>query len=105
MSASDRERGDQVDWVEAERRIRQLLARSTAELDVETVEAVEHYLDHAEYEMALEGLCIDLLLLADDSKVDWSEAISLGRLLRLDQEQVLDVTLWSRLVERAARCE
>lgn len=29
----------------------------------ESVAAVEHYLRHDEYEMALEGLCIDLLKL------------------------------------------
>jgi len=87
---------DREDWSEIQNQIGAVLDKYADFLDVETVDAVRHYIDHDEYEMAFEGLCLDLL----DQKVkdvDWPLCIALARRLGLDKESVFDPGFWGKL--------
>lgn len=64
-------------------------------LDDSSVEAVEHYISHSEYEMAFEGLFIELMeskcILTDKQK---KMALDFGRQIELDHESVFSTTFW-----------
>lgn len=66
-------------------------------LSLEGLEGVEHYLQHGEYEMAYEGLVIELyasgLYPANFNFTDWKE---LGLVLGLDKESVFDEEFWDK---------
>jgi hypothetical protein len=85
------------DWTSIRARISALLDRYRGQLSADAVEGVEHYLQHDEYEMALEGLCIELLGLQELKPEDRRECRELGQALGLDRETVFDPTVWQRL--------
>ena len=89
-----------MDWGKLSKRVRALLSDHQSSLPDSTVKAVEHYLDHDEYEMALEGLCIDLMEHAGSQGVDWVECADLCRSMGLDKESTFDPAFWARLAKR-----
>jgi hypothetical protein len=82
-------------FVDAKRLIQELLNQNTSNLDFESNETVRHYISHDEYEMAFEGLFIDLMKLG---AVNWPEKPStymeLGEKLGLDHDSVFDGNFW-----------
>lgn len=50
-------------FLRANNLLRRLLDANKPNLDLKSIDAVLHYLDHDEYEMAFEGLFIDLMTL------------------------------------------
>lgn len=90
-----------MNWNEIKLRIEHLLLEHTGCLSQDTVEAVGHYINHDEYEMAFEGLCIDLMLSSADS-VDWAECLDVARELSLDKESVFDAEFWTKLKDRSS---
>jgi hypothetical protein len=69
----------------------------------QTREHVVHYLDHGEYEIALEGLCLDIMGSPELGAQDFAECIELGRLLGLDHQTVLRHDFWQALLTAARR--
>lgn len=86
-----------MDFVKIHQDIHNLLQDLRYLLDEESVSAIEHYLDHDEYEMAFEGLVIELLKLEYKPKVDVNEIIRIGRLLKLKEEPSFDPEIWVKL--------
>lgn len=66
-------------------------------LSLDRLEAVEHYLEHGEYEMAYEGLVIELysigLYPTNFNFTKWKE---LGLVFGLDKEAVFDEEFWDK---------
>ena len=66
-----------------------------ANIDESSIEAVKHYISHAEYEMAFEGLFIDLIeinfYLSDKQK---EMAMNFGKQMGLDHESVFSDSFW-----------
>ena len=84
--------------------LRAILEKCSALLGDESTGAVEHYLDHDEYEMALEGLIIDLLAAGRlPSDLKWSDLVALGYRLNLDKESTFDPSAWPRLLALAGK--
>jgi hypothetical protein len=84
-------------WLMVEQKIQDLLNRYSNDLDEESKEAVIHYLEHSEYEMAFEGLFIELMKLkALLSKEESSDYIELGEKLGLNEESVFDADFWQK---------
>ncbi len=79
-----------------------MMALVSRHASAETRESVEHYLGHGEYEIALEGLCIDLMDSAEMTAADFSECVALGRIVRRDQQTVLRDDFWPTLLARAS---
>ncbi|GGD66934.1 hypothetical protein CO662_28305 [Rhizobium anhuiense] len=69
---------------------------SRADLDAESVEAIGLYLDNREYEMAFEGLFLELIKSRKTIKLNASECIGMARQLKLDKETVFDHQFWSK---------
>ncbi len=76
-----------------------MLERYSQELDGESKKAVQHYILHDEYEMAFEGLCVELLKL-EETKVDWDACLNIARQLGLDKDSVFDSELWTKISRR-----
>src|SRR5690242_8302303 len=90
-------------WTDTAAEIRRLLLAYTGTLPRDAVDAVEHYIAHDEYEMALEGLCLELMKLKDFSREDRESCRVLAKRLGLDQESVFDPEFWQKLaLERSA---
>jgi hypothetical protein len=79
--------------------LRAILQQSSPILGGGSKHALEHYLDHDEYEMALEGLLIDLLA-SNHFPADfpWDQVLALGTEFRLDSEPMFDATAWLRFL-------
>ena len=64
-------------------------------LDKESIDMIKHYLDHSEYEMAFEGLFIELMNVnAVLTKTEIETYYNLGLKLELDKESVFDSNFW-----------
>lgn len=85
------------DELELEARVRAMYARKSSSIDASTKSAIENYLDHAEFEMAFEGLCIELVASASLSRRDATEFIELATALGLEREAVLDHQIVAKL--------
>jgi len=92
---------DASHWSDVEVLIRDLLEMARGHLSQSTVEAVEHYLAHAEYEMALEGLLLEIMEVRPKGHpVDWSAYEGIAHRLGLDMDSTFDGAFWDRLSGR-----
>ena len=71
-------------------------------LDNDTLDSVRHYLNHGEYEMAFEGLFIEIMKLNKVPKIDFSKSREIGQLLKLDEDSVFDFEFWKKFEEYTA---
>ena len=69
---------------------------SRADLDAESVEVIGLYLDNREYEMAFEGLFLELIKSGKTIKLNTSECMGMARQLKLDKETVFDYQFWPK---------
>ena len=76
--------------------IHSALKTARPELDEESIEAVQHYLDHDEYEMAFEGLFIEIMKLQNVPEINFRESREVAKLLNLHKESVFDTDFWSK---------
>ncbi len=84
-------------WLIAEKSIQTLLNKFTSLLDSESMDAVQYYIDRDEYEMAFEGLFIELM--KAKAFIDKSEMelyLKLGQDLGLDEDSVFDSNFWNK---------
>lgn len=69
-------------------------------LDTETINEVMHYYKHGEYEMALEGLLIEMMKTNSHPKKFWGdEIIDLVLYYRLNLESVFDYNFWENFLK------
>ena len=95
---------DKEFWLNTEKMLQKLLKRFSRRLDGKTVDSVQHYLDHSEYEMAFEGLFIDLMDLGVElHDVECHAYVELGKSLSLDEDSVLDAEFWTKFVRFIAK--
>jgi hypothetical protein len=95
---------DQIRWAEVEAAVRRLLAVARDSLPADAVLAVEHYLEHSEFEMAFEGLLLEIMqAFPNGFQADWPYYESLATGLKLDVESVFDGEFWSKFVPYIAR--
>lgn len=84
-------------WLMVEKLIQILLNEFIGLLDSESVNTIQHYLDHSEYEMAFEGLFIELMKANAAVEKNEKEAyFKLGRDLGLDEDSVFDGDFWEK---------
>ncbi|MDB4943251.1 MAG: hypothetical protein JWP97_2785 [Labilithrix sp.] len=83
--------------LELECRVRALYQQARPTLDESARAAVVHYLDHDEFEMAFEGLCIELVTSGSLSVDDARELVELAVALGLETDAVLDQDIVAKL--------
>lgn len=69
---------------------------SQANLDAESIEAIVLYLDNREYEMAFEGLFLELISSGKTLKLNTNECMTFALQLKLDKTSVFDHQFWSK---------
>ncbi|MBP0595964.1 hypothetical protein J8I87_41385 [Paraburkholderia sp. LEh10] len=75
-----------------------LLEKYEAVLDDETLESVRHFIEHDEYEMAYEGLFIELMKVHfNPQDIDMEGCLRIGELLGLSRESIFDGDFWVHL--------
>ncbi|WP_420064893.1 hypothetical protein [Pectobacterium colocasium] len=85
-------------YTEVKNSISKLIDIYGKDLDEETINSVNHFLEHGEYEMAYEGVFIDLMSIGfkpDD--IDASYYIGIGIGLGLNKGSVFDFDFWNKL--------
>ena len=85
-----------MSWNSIKKYIEDTLCFVQNELDDNAVEAVRHYLENAEYEMAFEGLIIEIMNLKYRPAIDWDECRKVGIELGLNQDSVFKIDFWER---------
>jgi len=86
---------EQIDFADLYAKVNAIIDAVADGLDAETIEEAQHYLDHAEHEMAFEGLFLDLMALDElPEEIDRSSWIELGKLMKLDEHTVWDDEFW-----------
>src|SRR5690606_38890134 len=66
------------------------------QLDKESIDSVYHYLDHDEFEMAFEGLFLEIMRLERIPEIDLLKSKQVGKLLKLNEESVFDYNFWEK---------
>ena len=85
-------------WTVVDQFLRMLLNQFTDDLDDESIDAVLHYLEHDEYEMAFEGLFIELIKVnAVLSVEDANKCLKIGENLGINKDSVFDMNFWQKL--------
>ncbi len=65
-----------------------------SKLDSESIDYVNHYINHDEYEMAFEGLFLEIMKLEEIPEIDFLKSRKIGELLKLNEESVFDFDFW-----------
>lgn len=73
-----------------------ILTTVQSELDKESIESVTHYIDHDEYEMAFEGLFLEIMKLKSVPDIDLVKSREVGKSLKLNEEAVFDYLFWEK---------
>ncbi|MET3195190.1 hypothetical protein [Bacillus sp. OAE603] len=81
-------------------RLNEYIISSEEVLDTEAIKEVRHYYNQGEYEMAFEGLLIELIQIRKYPKGfifhDWK---GLGEVYNLNNESVFDASIWSKFLK------
>jgi hypothetical protein len=85
---------DDYDFQIADDYISHVLSIVRSDLDIDAIDTIKHYLDHDEYEMSFECLFTEIINLTTIPSIDFSKAMEMGRLLKLNEESVFDTTFW-----------
>ena len=83
-------------WKYIKEFIQFILKTVNSKLDKESIDSVNHYVDHDEYEMAFEGLFLEIMQLKEIPKIDWQKSKEVGELLKLNEESVFDFDFWNK---------
>jgi|GEM_PF-1130205 len=67
-------------------------------LDGDSIDAVEHYIKHDEFEIAFEGLFIEIMKMEKAPNLDYNIYLKLGKKLKLDEESVIDPFFWENFI-------
>ena len=86
-------------WVYIKEFIQMILKTVQLNLDKETVDSVNYYINHDEYEMAFEGLFLEIMKTEQVPKIDLIECKEVGELLKLNEESVFDFEFWEKFEE------
>ncbi|MEH7484890.1 hypothetical protein V7157_28240 [Neobacillus drentensis] len=85
--------------VPSDKRLEMYIISSKELLSIEGIKEVEHYFNHSEYEMAFEGLLIELTKLGMYPKgFNFLEWKALGERFNLDKESVFDESIWGKFL-------
>ena len=86
-------------WEDIKNFIEEVLETVKHELKSDSEESVRHYVIHDEYEMAFEGLFIELMQLKDKPKIDYSKCKKIAVMLKLNEESIFDNNFWENFKE------
>ena len=91
---------DDMDWEHVRRVVLDLLEATRHGLTDDAVDAATYYIDVDEYEIALEGLILDIMRAfpLPPSDVDWASYRALCQRLSMDTDSVIDGHFWPKFL-------
>jgi hypothetical protein len=90
---------EKINWFKIKTYIEEVLRLYSNFLSAETVDAVNHYLEHDEFEMAFEGLFLDLMKIERlPPLLDAKECSDLAKKMKLDKESIFDRAFWEKFL-------
>nr|WP_208450335.1 hypothetical protein [Burkholderia anthina] len=96
-NVAERMNKNEVDYRFVKDQLLLLLEDYEGELGRETVDSVRHFIGHGEYEMAYEGLFIDLMdIRFDPNEINVDIYQKIGEDLNLNEERVFDEGFWEK---------
>ncbi len=81
-------------WTLIKESIQFALNQYKAEFDDETINTIHHYINHDEYEMAFEGLFIEIMKLNISLKIDLETYWNIAESLNLSNGTFFDPDFW-----------
>ena len=88
---------DRKGWKLMELKLLEVIKECEEYLDQEAIDAVMHYYRHSEYEMALEGLMIEMIKMQKYPKNDKTDLVNdLVLYYHLNTESVFDYYFWEK---------
>ena len=94
---------EKEDWFYIRDFIKSILVSVQSELDEESVNSVNHYLEYDEFEMAFEGLFIEMMNLKIPPKIDFLKSKEVAKQLKMDEESVFDFEFWRKFEDFISR--
>ncbi|SFA99508.1 MULTISPECIES: hypothetical protein [unclassified Bacillus (in: firmicutes)] len=86
--------------VTPEEQLEHYIISSKELLTIEDIKELEHFFNHREYEMAFEGLIIELTNIDKyPNNFSFSHWKSLGKHFKLDKETVFDEYIWEKFMK------
>lgn len=86
-----------TDWKAITEQINLIFISAKSHLEKETIQSIEHYIHHSEYEMALEIILLSLIKIKKyPSGVEKENIIYIVKELKLDIENVYDDHFWEK---------
>jgi hypothetical protein len=83
-----------------EKQLERFIISSKEIIANEGIEEIEHFFNHSEYEMAFEGLLIELITVSKYPKgFSFSDWKMLGEHYQLDKETVFDAYIWAKFMK------
>ena len=90
---------NEIDYYKFKTYIEKVMKRHSEFLNSETIEAVKHYLDHDEFEMAFEGLFLDLMKIENfHFLMECEECKEIALSMNLDSDSVFDAAFWEKFL-------
>ena len=84
--------------------IQTLLTKVQNDLQKDSIDSVTHYLEHDEFEMAFEGLFLELMSINDIPDIDFQKSKEVGEILKLNVESVFDFEFWNKFEKYIETC-
>ncbi len=79
------------------KKLKHYIALSESLISKHDLKEVQHFFEHGEYEMAFEGLVIELMIINKyPEQYNYQEWENIGLEFRLDKESVFDSELWNK---------
>jgi len=83
-------------WKYTKEYIQHILSLVQPKLNNDSFESVNHYLKYDEYEMAFEGLFLEIMKMQEIPKIDFYKSREIGEFLKLNEESVFDFEFWEK---------
>ncbi|WP_298145032.1 hypothetical protein [Flavobacterium sp.] len=84
----------EIDWTDIKHEFSLLLNLFAKNLDEPSLNEIEHFIKHDEYEMAFELLFLELFNKENLPHFDHKKVKNIALLLKVDQETVYDTDFW-----------
>lgn len=83
-----------------EEQLKRYILSSKELLGIKGINEIEHFFNHSEYEMAFEGLLIELTTVNKYPKgFNYTEWKMLGEHYNLDKDSVFDENIWGQFID------
>lgn len=89
---------EEDEWTNVKHFIQRTLKEVESRIGQQSIDSINHYVDHDEYEMAFEILFLIIMELKDFPKIDLLKSKQMAEFLKLNEETVYDTDFWNSFI-------